>query len=313
MAHDPANVRGRPPHIGRLHPEHPVPHAPNEHLIGAVRVDGELGPGCGAGRGQDVGRLVGFHGRVRGIPALPQCQEVLPPDVAALVQGHVAGPAQHDHALHRLARRVHGIVDDPLEPDVAPFTVGHVRGEERPGSAEPEALAQRATAKPREDHQVNGADARRRQHQRNRLGAGGHVDGDAITFADAQAAQRGREVRDGVQKLRVGVLPALAPLVQGDQSRVATAAGGHVPVQAVVAQVGLGAEEPAKGRRIPLEHPVPGAKPRQLVGRARPEALRIRGRLALPHTYKHTRVRCNPRVTGCHPLPPHRRTVVLEL
>ena len=123
------------------------------------------------------------------------------------------------------------------------------------------------------------ADADAGEHYCQCLRAGGHVDGDAIALLDAQGAQSGAGPLHLVKQPGVGVDAPLAALVFEDEGRLAAPSAFHVIVEAVVAEVGLGADEPPKGGRRPLKHAVPLPEPRELLGRASPEPFRVLGRL----------------------------------
>ena len=78
-----------------------------------------------------------------------------------------------------------------LEGDVASCAVGDVCGEDEPGAASLNAVAERARAESGEDDAVNSADANCGEHEHDCLGADGHVDGDAVALLYAHAAQGG--------------------------------------------------------------------------------------------------------------------------
>ena len=75
--------------------------------------------------------------------------------------------------LDGLAADFHGGVNDVLEGDVASRAVGDVCGEDEPGAACLNAVAEGARAKTREDDAVDCADANRGEHEHDCLGADG--------------------------------------------------------------------------------------------------------------------------------------------
>ncbi len=214
--------------------------------------------------------------------ALAEGEELLP--VQPALVGGAAGAAQDHHPLDCGAARCHGRLGDGLEVDLAALAPGDVGGEQRAGAGQADAVGQRAGAEAGEHHQVDGADAHGRQHQHDGLRAGRHVDRDAVALADAHAAQGGGGPLDGVQQLGVGEHAPLAALCVGDQGGMAGAAALDVAVEAVVGEVGGGAAEPREGRRRPLEHPVPAAEPRQLLGRLLPQPVGVLQALPLDRT-----------------------------
>src|SRR5581483_2639792 len=100
-----------------------------------------------------------------------------------------------------------------------------------PGRRDP--AAEGAAAEAGEDDEVDGADPRAGEHEDDRLGAGGHVDGHPVAAGDAEAAQRGRRTPHLVLELGIGVGPPLAALVLVDERRVAAPAALDVAVDAV--------------------------------------------------------------------------------
>src|SRR5208282_2232192 len=111
------------------------------------------------------------------------------------------------------------------------------------------------------DYGVNGADANRSQHQDDGFRTGRHIDGEAIALLDAQAAQRRRHPLHFVKQLGISEDAPLAALIQIDERRVSAPTAFYVIVEGVVSQVGLRADEPFEGRRSPIQHSVPLAKP----------------------------------------------------
>ncbi len=182
---------------------------------------------------------------------------------------------QHYNVLHHVARVVQRLINDLLQARVFALAIGNVGGKHQFRAARLNAIAQCFRAKTREHHGVDGANTHRSQHQDDGFGTGRHVYGQPIAFVDAHAPQRCRNRLDLVQQVRVGVEPALAAFVEVDQGRVPAPAALHVIIKRVVGQVGLCADEPLEGRRSPFQHPVPLAKPGQLLRRASPKAFRI--------------------------------------
>ena len=165
-------------------------------LIAAVGVDDELGLGGGAGCGEDVGGFVGLHFDVAAVVTCTLREEVVPVNIA--LRGHcgVGVPSEHHDVLDGLAADFHGGVNDVLEGDVASCAVGDVCGEDEPGAASLNAVAERAGSETREDDAVDCADANCGEHEHDCLGADGHVDGDAVALFDAHAAQGGCDALD---------------------------------------------------------------------------------------------------------------------
>src|SRR5262249_46881856 len=109
-----------------------------------------------------------------------------------------------------------------------------------------------------------------------------HVHRDAIAFADPETAQRGRDALHFVKQLRVGEDGSFASFVNVDERRMAAASVRDVMVECVVTDIRPGPDEPAKRRRRPFEHAVPGAEPGQLTRGTIPKCVGILPRVVDP-------------------------------
>ena len=67
----------------------------------------------------------------------------------------------------------------------------------------------------------------------------------------------------------------LAALVDIDQRRMATPSSLHVIIETIVGQIGLPADKPAKGWKLPFKDAIPGAEPVQRGGGAGPEVVGV--------------------------------------
>ena len=282
VADDPADVRGRPPDVVRLQPEAPPAHADDVDLIAAVGVDRQLRLGGRARGGEDVRRL-------RSPPsARSRCPDSPPPRGMRPTSRRgrdASGPAAS--VRWSTMTRSTPAVDRSSASSTISFNrtflpLRQVASAVKT-SRDPLAWIRSASAfapKPGKNHRVDRADAHRRQHQHDRLGARRHVDGQAIALANAEATQRRGHPLHAVEQLGVGEDRAVAAFVEVDERRVTAAAVADVMIQRVVGEVGLRADKPAERRRVPLEDAIPAPEPGQL---ARPRAPRSpRGRAARP-------------------------------
>ena len=241
--------------------------------------------------GQDERRLVGLHRFPRSVPALALHQKLLPGQLLARRdRRRVLAPPLHDHPLHHLARALvlQRGAHEAVQRHIAPPPVGHIRHKEEAGARHLHPVGDRPRAEAGEDHQVDRADPRAGQHQRDRLEVGRHVDRHPIAAPHPDRPQRGRDPFHPAQQLGVGEDPQPAQLVQRDQRRPTAGALLHLRVQATPGDVRLAAAEPAEGRHLvgrPLEHPLPSRRPGNPLRRLAPEAVRVIQRLALdaPH------------------------------
>ncbi len=120
------------------------------------------------------------------------------------------------------------------------------------------------------------ADARAGEHRGGELGDHRHVDRDAVALFDAELLERVRAAAGHVQQVLVGDglrVAGLAFPVIGD---LCPAAGLHVPVETVLGDVQLTAEEPLRVRSLPLEDLVERLPPEERLRQFRPEPLESR-------------------------------------
>src|SRR5439155_729743 len=99
---------------------------------------------------------------------------------------------------------------------------------------------------------------------------------------EAHGPQSSAYALDLAMKLGIGQRPALAALVLGDERDALPASRRDMVVDAVVREVRKAARVPTEGRRLPVQDAIPLPKPRDLLGRAAPEALRVVRGLAPP-------------------------------
>ena len=218
-------------------------------------------------------------------------EEVVPGQLFGNVLG-AGRAAENDDVLDRRRRR-DGLIDDRQERNVLALPVGHVGREEGPRAGEPHALAERARAEAREYHEDDDADPYRAEHEDDRLRRRRHVDRDAVTLSHAHRPQRRPNALGLSVNVGVGQRPALAALVLGDERDVLAVSRRDMVVDAVVREVRDAARVPTEGRGLPVQDAIPLPKPRHLLRRAAPEALRVVGRLAAPRADLRDRV-CPP-------------------
>ena len=169
---------------------------------------------------------------------------------------------QHDDVLHLGPAHLQRVVHDGLERDFLALPVRDIGGEDDAGTAGRNPVPEGLCPESGEDHGVNRADSHARQHEDDRLGTRGHRERDAVALPHPEAAQGGRDPAHLVQELGVREDGPVATLVEVDQCVTVAVPLGHVMVQCVVGDVGLGAHEPAERRRIVLVDAVPSAEPR---------------------------------------------------
>ena len=93
--------------------------------------------------------------------------------------------------------------------------------------------------------------------------------------AETQSVEHVREAARLAQELLIGQGAGLPRLPFPDERRLVPPGTRDVPIEAVDRRVQLAADEPPGERRLPVEHPIPGTRPFELVGKAGPERFRI--------------------------------------
>src|SRR6266478_6356426 len=136
-----------------------------------------------------------------------------------------------DDALDTATVPLQGGVDDAFELDILAFTIGDIAREDETRARGLHAVGEGLRTKACKYHDVNRAKAYDGEHEHDGLGAGRHVDGDAIAFLNAHAAQGRRQPLHFMQHLRIGEGLSLAALVDVDQGRMPTPAALDVIVE----------------------------------------------------------------------------------
>ena len=112
---------------------------------------------------------------------------------------------------------------------------------------------QRLGGEAAEDDRVRRADPGAGEHRDRQLRDHRHVDRDPVALLDAELLQRVGGLADLAQQVGVGERPRVAGLADPVVGDLVAAAGLDVPVEAVVGDVQLAADEPLRERQVPLE------------------------------------------------------------
>ena len=107
-----------------------------------------------------------------------------------------------------------------------------------------------------EDDRVRRADPGAGEHRDRQLGDHRHVDGDPVAGLDAELEQRVGRLADLALEVGVGDRPGVAGLADPVVGDLVAEAALDVPVDAVVGDVELAADEPLGERQVPLERRV---------------------------------------------------------
>ena len=206
MADDPADIGRRPVYVTGIHPVD-VLHRPLQgDKMPAIVADHALGLAGGARRVEDVKR-VGRQNR-HAIGRIRIGHGLGPVDVAAGCQFRLGFRALKDDAMLGLVRRdVDGAVqqrhvfDDPADLDPAGGRYHDL------GLGVVNADRQFVRREPAEDHGMNRADARARQHGDGGFGYHRHVDDDPVALLHPGRLQHAGKLRNLVGKFPIGEFP----------------------------------------------------------------------------------------------------------
>ena len=189
MPGDPADIGGAPVDVFVLQVEHPPHRHQHVRQVPAGRVHDALGLAGGAAGVEREQRMLAVELRGLAFRAL-RGNQLVPPHVASLAHlDLVADALEHQHFLDRRAL-LQRVIDILLELDNLPATPSAVGGDTdfRFGVVDP--IGQRLRREAAEDHRMNRADSRARQHRDRRLRHQRHVDRDAVAVLDAEALER---------------------------------------------------------------------------------------------------------------------------
>ena len=267
MPGDPAGVGGAPPRILLLEIEHPLERRRHTDHVAAVRVQDCFrlaGRAAGVEQKKRVFSIHGF-GRDAGFGDGQVHQVVVPQVAARLHVNLLPGALDHDHGLDR-RRALERLVHDLLERHDIAAQPRAVRRDGDLALAVLDAPVQRLDRKAAVHHRMHRADLGASQHGDHDLRDAAHVDRHAVALVDAHGAQHAGEAAHFALELVVGVAALLVLLALPQQRDLVAPPRFGVPVQRVVHDVDLAADEPlVEGRLGVIERLVPGLEPLELV------------------------------------------------
>ena len=276
VARDPSDIGGTPVDVLVAKVEHQPGRRIRADQIAPRRVDDSFGFAGGSRGVKDVEHVLGIH-RLRIACQRRVLHQAVIPVVAALldVNGHGAGTALNDYHILDRGRLGDRFVGDLLQRHDLPAPVSAVGGDEQPRLLVVDAIAERLGAEPAEHHAVDRPDTGACQHRDRELGQERHVDRDAVAFDDPERFQHVRKHRDLTIQIEVSERACVAGLAFPDERGLVAPRSSDMTIETIHAGVQPAANEPLRMRRLPLEHPIPGARPLELAGDAGPEGFRV--------------------------------------
>ena len=255
VAGDPADVGRAPVHRVGLDVEDVVVGRRGADEVARGRVGDPLRLRGGAARVEEVEQVLRVHRLARArlrVGALA-LDELVPPEIAALLERHVAaGAPQHDRVADARRGGERG-VRVSLQRHRAAVAQALVLRDQDLAAHVVHAIRQGIRGKPAEDDRVRRAEPGAGEHRHRGLGDHPHVDPDRRALPHAQLLEGVREAHH--LRLEVGerdrppLVLGLALPVVGDLVAVP---GLDVPIDAVVGDVELAADVPLRVRLVPL-------------------------------------------------------------
>ncbi len=285
VAGDPTHVRGAPIDLPLPIVEGVLVGHGGEDQVAARGMQHTLGLAGGTGGIEDEQGVLGVH-CLRWTVLGGGRHGLLVPEIAAL--GPVdctAGAFYHQHGAQVRALGQGGIrvLLQGYRVAAADALIG---GNQGPAVGVQDPIAQGIGGEAAEDHGVDGADPRARQHGDRGLRDHGHIDANPVALPDAAGFEHITQLAYLPVQLAVGELAVLSGIVAFPQDGGLIAAGVQVAVEAVVSDVQLATFEPLDVEIVGVEavvaYSIPGLTPGYeglcLLG---PKTLRIRDGTAI--------------------------------
>ncbi|MNZ57484.1 hypothetical protein D3C78_754650 [compost metagenome] len=282
VAGDPADIGGAPEHLAVTVVEHHLEGEGGLQQVAAGSVQHALGFAGAAGGVEDEQRVFGAHRLGSAVVAgLFRCLVV--PEVTAFGPDDIAASAAHHEYAADLGATGQGLVDVLFQRDAFAAAHAFIGGDYRTAVGIEDTVAQGIGGEAAEHHRVDGTDAGAGKHGEGGLGDHRHVDAHPVAFLHPACFQRIGQAADLAVQFAVGDGLGILGVIAFPQQSGLFAASGQVAVDAVVADVELGAVEPAgaAGLQVALLHARPGFDPVQALGLFGPEGVGVVHRLAV--------------------------------
>ena len=163
--------------------------------------------------------------------------------------GGVNAAIDDDHRTRRMRGHPARAVDQMLVEDGLAAAHAGVGGKDDFGCGVVDTRCKAGRGESAEDNRVNGADARASQHREHRLGNHRHVNEHTVATPDAQFRQHRRTRIDLCGQFAIREVLRGSGFGGDVDERPLIGPRGKVPVDRVVAKVGVAADEPARKRR----------------------------------------------------------------
>src|SRR4030088_3029319 len=203
----------------------------------------------------------------------------MPPVITSLSRVDRGSGAFVDHYMLHGWTRFQRFFYRRKQLDLGAAPVRSVLSDDGHGLRVVNAIDQRVRRESAKHNRMRRANAGAGQHGNWQLGGHAHVDGDAVSFVDAEILENIGEFLHFLPELLVGISTNFAGLAFPNQRRFVFARRLYVAIKTVVRKIDLAADEPLRPGRFPLQNLVPLLEPVQFFGGAGPEFFRLLYRL----------------------------------
>ena len=189
----------------------------------------------------------------------------VPPMVAPLLHLHFRTRPLVHHGMPHGGAFAQRFVNSVLQPDLlaaAPTAVGR---DHDAGFQILDSRFQCFGRKAAENHRMRNAKPRAAQHRNRRFGNHRHVDHGPVAGLHPEFEQRTRKARHQPLQFAIGNGPLVARLAFENNRRFVPATADRMPIDAVIANIQLAADEPFGERRIPVKRLFKALEPVQLL------------------------------------------------
>ncbi len=182
--------------------------------------------------------------------------------------------------MHLFYRRTfrERFIDGSLQQNLLAAPPGRVLCDDGDRLRVVDAVDERIGSESAEDDRMHGADSGAGEKSNGQFRHHAHIDGDAIAFFYAHAAQNIGEALDLIEQLLKSKPANLTGFALPQDGRFAAAAALHLQIETVVGQVHFAADEPLRPRLVPFQNLRPRLEPMQFIRRRCPEFFRILNR-----------------------------------
>ena len=272
VACHPSDIGGAPVDIVGLDIENPLHRHQDVGQIATGGVHDSLRFAGRAGGVESIERMLGIERGGRAVRALAR-DDFVPPEVAARFHlDRDADALQHQHFFDRRTL-LKCFIDVALELDMRAPAPSGVGGDTDLSLGVVDSVGKRLGGKSTEDHRMNRADSRAREHRDRRLWHQRHINRDPVAVLDPQLFERIGGARDFVGQHLIGQHARVAGLALKNNRGLVAVCAAQMTIEAVVGGVDFSANEPFCIWKLPFQDFARTARTNRDSWRIRPRRL----------------------------------------